>query len=444
MELPGIATPSELPTPVAIAAPPAPWSPAVRLAFRIAFIYFICFIVLGANGTLLDIFPVVGGWIQDKLNWPLNHLSEFVGQHLFHLTGIAAHWHPSESGDTAMNWIHDGLVLTIALAGGILWTILSHLRNNPRTDYRTLHAWLRFFLRLTCAMFMIGYGMVKVFPFQMPPPSVAVLTEPAGNMAPMTFLWNLIGLSPVYEMICGSAEVLGGVLLLYRRTALAGAIFSTFVVTNIVLYNYCYDVPVKLFATNLLLACIFLALPDAVSLVPLLLEPQTYRTHRLLDSAHQSARRPHRHPRHRDRLRRRLPGRPAHLRRPSAGTDFKSHFALHRLWSAPGISTPPTQPPAPSLTPLAAPSPTSTSLPPAVPIPAPPTASSGSPTFISTPKSTPPSSIAISLATQPNTPGSSPIRTTSFSPRCRPPHPNPTRKTSPSNLPHPSLPPSSP
>ena len=31
-------------------------------------------------------------------------------------------------------------------------------------------------------------------------------------MAPMTFLWNLIGLNPVYEIICGSAEVLGGIL----------------------------------------------------------------------------------------------------------------------------------------------------------------------------------------------------------------------------------------
>jgi hypothetical protein len=82
----------------------------------------------------------------------------------------------------------------------------------------------------------------------------------------MTFLWNLIGLNPVYEIICGSAEVLGGILLLYRRTALAGALFSTFVVTNVVLYNFCYDVPVKLFAVNLLLACIFLALPDALSL----------------------------------------------------------------------------------------------------------------------------------------------------------------------------------
>lgn len=256
--------PSGIPT--SVESPLPPWSAPARLGFRIAFLYFFCFIVFGANGTLLDVFPVVGGWIQDKLNWSLNHLSEFAGQHLFHLTGIAAHWHPSESGDTTMNWIHDGLVLTLALVGGILWTVIAHLRKNPRTDYRTLHAWLRLFLRLTCGMFMIGYGLVKVFPLQMPPPSVAILTEPAGNMAPMTFLWNLIGLNPVYEIICGSAEVLGGVLLLYRRTALAGAHFSTFVVTNVVLYNYCYDVPVKLFATNLLLACIFLALPDVLSL----------------------------------------------------------------------------------------------------------------------------------------------------------------------------------
>src|ERR1700739_1489736 len=98
--------------------------------------------------------------------------------------------------------------------------------------------------------------MAKVFPFQMPPPSIAILNEPAGNMAPMTFLWNLIGLNPVYEIICGSAEVLGGLLLLLRRPPLAGALFSTFVVTNVVLYNFCYDVPVKLFAVNLLLGCL--------------------------------------------------------------------------------------------------------------------------------------------------------------------------------------------
>ena len=268
MELPDTTTTAPetlVPTPTA-AASPAPWSPATRFGFRIAFLYFFCFIFLSGNGTLFGAFPVVGGWIQSKLNWPINHLSEFTGQHLFHLTGIAAHWHPSESGDTTMNWIQNGLFLTFALAGGIVWTVIALLRNNPRTEYRTLDSWLRFLLRLTCAMFMAGYGLAKVFPFQMPPPSVAVLNEPVGNLSPMTLLWNLIGLNPVYEIICGSAELLGGILLLYRRTALAGALFSAFVMANVVFYNFCYDVPVKIFAVNLLLGCIFLALPDAVSL----------------------------------------------------------------------------------------------------------------------------------------------------------------------------------
>ena len=274
MELSDSTTPVEAPdtvvsTPASAttaATLPARWSPATRFGFRIAFLYFFCFMFFGSNGTLFQAFPVVGGWIQGKLSWPFNHLSEFIGQHLFHLTGIAAHWHPSESGDTAMNWIQNGLLLAFALAGGIVWTVVALLRKSPRTEYRTLHAWLRFFLRLTCGMFMVIYGMAKVFPFQMPPPSVGVLNEPVGNLAPMTLLWNLIGLNPVYEIICGSAELLGGMLLLYRRTALAGAIFSAFVMTNVVLYNFFFDVPVKLFAANLLLGCIFLILPDALPL----------------------------------------------------------------------------------------------------------------------------------------------------------------------------------
>jgi hypothetical protein len=274
LKLSGITTPQGapetlVPTPISFTTtvkPPAPWSPVTRFGFRIAFLYFFCFIFLSGNGTLFRAFPVVGGWIDGKLNWPFNRLSEFAGQHLFHLTGIAAHWHPSESGDTTMNWIQDGISLTVALAGGILWSLIAHLRNNPRTEYRTLDGWLRFLLRLTCGMFMITYGLAKVFPFQMPPPSIGVLNEPVGNLSPMTLLWNLIGLNPVYEIICGSAELLGGILLLYRRTALAGAIFSAFVMANVVFYNFCFDVPVKLFAVNLLLGCLFLALPDALSL----------------------------------------------------------------------------------------------------------------------------------------------------------------------------------
>ena len=242
------------------------WTALERVGFRIAFLYFFCFLFLFGNGNLFAVFPVVGEWITNKLNWPFNTLSEWTGQHVFHLTGLAAHWHPTGSGDTTLNWILNGLFVVFALVGGLLWTAVSALRGSSRGEYRTLLAWLRFLLRLTVAMFLFTYGLDKLFPVQMQPLSIAILNEPVGNLSPMTFLWGLIGLNPVYESICGGAEVLGGVLLLFRPTALAGSLFSAFVVTNIVLYNFCFDVPVKLFALGLLLAALFLALPDLPAL----------------------------------------------------------------------------------------------------------------------------------------------------------------------------------
>ena len=66
----------------------------------------------------------------------------------------------------------------------------------------------------------------------------------------------------VYESICGTAEVIGGILFLFRRTALTGALVSSFVLTNVLLYNLFFDIPVKLFASNLLLSSLFVILPD--------------------------------------------------------------------------------------------------------------------------------------------------------------------------------------
>jgi hypothetical protein len=242
------------------------WTPLERVGFRIACLYFFCFLFLFGNGTLFALFPVVGDWIVDTLSWPFRHLAEWTGQHLFHLTGLAAHWHRTGSGDTTLNWILNGLFVVFAIAGGLLWTAIAALRGNRRTEYRTLYAWLRFLLRLTLAMFMFLYGLGKLFPLQMAPISIAILNEPVGQSSPMTLLWSLIGLNPVYESICGAAEVLGGLLLLFRRTALLGALFSSFVLANVVLYNFFFDVPVKLFAVSLLLATTFVVLPDVRTL----------------------------------------------------------------------------------------------------------------------------------------------------------------------------------
>lgn len=251
----------------AISAPetisaPIPWHPLTRLGFRIAFIYFICFILLYGNGSIFISNYVAGGWIGNLVNWPLNHLAVWSGRHIFHLANVPANWRVTHLGDRMINWVLDRLFIAGALIGGLVWTGIAWQRGSRRTEYNTLLAWLRFLLRLSVGFFMIGYGMLKVFPLQMAPISIAILNQPAGQMTPEMLLWSAIGLYPLYQSICGIAEVIAGGLVLFRRTALAGALMSVFLMINVVLYNFFFGVAVKLFALNLLLAAIFIVLPD--------------------------------------------------------------------------------------------------------------------------------------------------------------------------------------
>ena len=245
---------------------PRPWHPLTRVAFRTAFVYFVLFAFCDGNGSIFQNYGSAGEWIDGKLTWPLFHVAEFLSIHLFHFTGVGATFHPTGSGDILVQWVLQLLFVVLAVVGGVAWTAVAMARGSRRVEYQTLYAWLRFLLRLTTGMFMLNYGLVKLFPLQMDPISIAVLNEPVGNMSPMTFLWSLIGMHPLYQMICGAAEVTGGVLILFRRTALAGALLSAFVMTNVLLYNMFFDVPVKLFAANLLLALLFITLPDVPAL----------------------------------------------------------------------------------------------------------------------------------------------------------------------------------
>jgi len=188
---------------------------------------------------------------------------QYLAQHLFHVQGPGSHIHETISGDTAIVWIANGIMLVLAFVGAVLWNVLDW----RRPHYQTLSAWLRFTIRLTLGITMIYYGFAKLFPTQMQLPSLAVLNEPVGHMSPMSMVWTMIGMSPAYESICGAAEIAAALLILFRRTALAGSILTAFVTVNVMLYNFFFDVPVKLFATHLLIMALFVVLPDVQPLI---------------------------------------------------------------------------------------------------------------------------------------------------------------------------------
>jgi len=244
--------------PAGPARPLPRWRPLTRIGFRLSFCYLLLYLFLNGNLTLLAFIPGLGRW----LNWPGMTGAVWAGQHIFHLTGLASRWHGGGSGDTALDYVRIFCLAATAAAATLIWSAL----DGRRPGYPALLGWLRFLLRLSVGVGMLAYGFAKVFPLQMREPTFAILNNTYGNSSPMTLLWTLLGLHPGYEMVCGLAEVAGGLLLLYRRTATAGALLSAFVMANVVLYNFFFDVPVKIYSLHLLAICLYLLLPDGAPL----------------------------------------------------------------------------------------------------------------------------------------------------------------------------------
>lgn len=249
---------------------PVRWSFAHQLAFR----FFCCYWLLYAlpeRGRvsifrLLDIIPKAGSWLIQPYISIWHTVAPWVATRFFHVTGQPATYFRTGSGDTTLQYIENLLYVLTALAATAIWTALDRKRPN----YRALGAWLRLLVRYTLAFTLFSYGFAKVFPLQFGHPGFMKMIEPYGEFTPMGVLWNFMGASRPYIIFSGSAEVLGGLLLLFRRTTTLGAMISASVMLNVAALNFCYDVPVKLYSTNLFLMALFLIAPDARRLIDVL------------------------------------------------------------------------------------------------------------------------------------------------------------------------------
>ncbi|HEY4575885.1 MAG TPA: hypothetical protein VIJ26_18035 [Thermoanaerobaculia bacterium] len=256
----------ELPVPAPVeegkqeAAAPV-WGPGKRILFRFAFSYLALYL-LGELLGLLDFIPY-GGVLAEGYQRLWAALVPWVAKRLFH---AEAPLQVTGSGDTMFGWVQVLCFLVLALAATVVWTLL----DRKRANYARLYEWLRVYVRFGLGITLIEYGALKIVPSQFPPPSLDRLLQPFGDASPMGLLWTFMGASAPYTIFAGFAEWLGGVLLLFRRTTLLGALVSIGAMTNVVMLNYCYDVPVKLFSSHLLAMAVFLAAHDLRRLANLL------------------------------------------------------------------------------------------------------------------------------------------------------------------------------
>lgn len=164
----------------------------------------------------------------------------------------------SAGSDTLWFWcLHLGWIV-VALFITAVWTIMDRHRSN----YRRLAASLIVFARFGLAVVLILYGLGKVIPVQM-----AFMARPdhqlqlAGDTNLFDTLWGFMGASEPYSVGTGLVEVVSGLLLLWNRTQLLGALGAVMAMAQVFVLNMTYEVPVKLAVAELLLVAIGITSP---------------------------------------------------------------------------------------------------------------------------------------------------------------------------------------
>jgi len=229
------------------------WSPAARIAFRFFFSYFVLlFVSEGASG-------LIPGALQQKYYALWLPLLQWITGHGLHLDRKLT-LEDAGISNLAFGWALFLCYMVLTAVATVLWSAL----DRRRQSYERLYSWLRLLLRLILAPILIQYGAIKVIPAQMVSPlPVGVLGMRIGDLFPNHLLWWTVGASSPFETFIGTAELVGGVLLLIPRTVLLGALLSAGNMLTVFLLNMCYDVPVKLASLHFLVMALILIAPDA-------------------------------------------------------------------------------------------------------------------------------------------------------------------------------------
>ena len=240
----------------ALASTPS-WSFARRIGFRFVFAYLVLYNFPFPIGVLPLTDPAKEWY--DKL-W--HAVVPWFAAHVLHLPRPITIF-TNGSGDTTYDYVLILVFVLLAAAATLVWSVL----DRRTTSYPRLALGLRIYVRYALAYALLAYGAFKVIQTQFPYPPLDRLVEPFGEFSPMGVVWSWMGISYAYNLFAGLAEMMSGFLLFFRRTVMLGGLLAIAVLSNVVIINFAFDVPVKLYSSHLLLMAIYLVAPDARRLV---------------------------------------------------------------------------------------------------------------------------------------------------------------------------------
>ncbi|MEM7202925.1 MAG: hypothetical protein AAF628_21885 [Planctomycetota bacterium] len=264
---------------------PEGWTPVRRILLRFGLLYFLIYAhpfplyCLPTPTTVAGIFDAQPEWVSatgvidealaDYQTWFVRQERRAVDAVAGRVLGIEYVLdRPYGSGDPLYSYIRMMLHVLATAVGTAIWSWVAR----PRGTHERLVAWALIGLRFWVALAMLSYGLSKILPTQFPPfLKLDRLLAPYGDSTPMSVLWSAMRSSEAYTFFGGAGEVAAGVLLLFRRTATLGALAGAGVMANVVAMNFCFDVPVKLYSSHLLLGAVAIAAPDARRLFAMLI-----------------------------------------------------------------------------------------------------------------------------------------------------------------------------
>lgn len=150
------------------------------------------------------------------------------------------------------NWL---IALGISMTGSIVW----HFTDKRKVkEYNRLYYFLRVFIRLRLALAVVATGIIKLLPLQLPRPSLSDYHTDYGDF----LSWKIYYLSTSitfagYVPAIGLLELLGGILLLFRKTAAIGSGLLLAVLSNVVISNFVFDIGDQVYSSFLLLLAVF-------------------------------------------------------------------------------------------------------------------------------------------------------------------------------------------
>jgi hypothetical protein len=252
---------------------PKPWPGWQLFAFRYALLHFALYSFPGPIGALVRTidggFEVAGFDEKSALRVSIGAPLRWVDAGWDWLTttmgalGLAPYeviHQRTGSGDTGAAYSQLLFIVVLSLAGTLIWSLISKMNDGARA-YPRLGRWLHLVVRFELAFTLFGYGFAKFYGGQFGELSLGRLTQEIGDTWPMTMVGTFMQGSKPYELFGGACEVLGGILLFHRRTALLGACVAIGTMVNVCALNWLYGVPVKQYSTHLLLYGVGLLAP---------------------------------------------------------------------------------------------------------------------------------------------------------------------------------------